>query len=54
MTKGQLRSLLEKEINAWEQKIDELEGPLKEQAIGRYLECKWLLDVFQGKSDANG
>lgn len=53
-TKKQLQELLQKEIASWKQRISELDGVLKEQAIGRKLECEYLLDVFLGRNDSVG
>lgn len=49
-TKDQFRGLLEREIKSWNERINEYEGEAKEQAIGRKLECEWLLNVFTGSS----
>jgi hypothetical protein len=48
-TKEQFKVLLKQEIISWDKRINELEGDLKEQAIGRKLETEWLLSVFEGK-----
>lgn len=48
-TKLIFKSLLEKEIQSWAEKANATEGNLKEQAIGRLEECKWLLRIFEGK-----
>ncbi|KLU67397.1 hypothetical protein ACPUYX_07550 [Desulfosporosinus sp. SYSU MS00001] len=47
-TKEQFKILLKEEIAAWEKRASELRGKLKEQAIGRKLECECLLDAFEG------
>jgi hypothetical protein len=49
-TKEQFKALLKQEIISWDKRINELEGELKEQAIGRKLETEWLLSVFEGKT----
>jgi hypothetical protein len=49
-TKEQFKVLLRQEIISWDKRIKELEGELKEQAIGRKLETEWLLSVFEGKT----
>ncbi len=48
-TKAVFKVLLEKEIESWTEMVNTLEGVMKEQALGRLEECKWLLKVFSGK-----
>lgn len=48
-TKLIFKSLLEKEIRSWTDKASSAEGHMKEQAIGRMEECRWLLRVFEGR-----
>ncbi|HWQ71196.1 MAG TPA: hypothetical protein VN370_02640 [Desulfitobacteriaceae bacterium] len=48
-TKAVFKVLLEKEIESWTEMVNTLEGVMKEQALGRLEECKWLLKVFEGK-----
>lgn len=50
-TKEQFKILLTQEIISWDKRINELEGELKEQAVGRKLETEWLLSVFDGKTE---
>lgn len=50
-TKEQFKILLTQEIVSWNKRINELEGELKEQAIGRKFETEWLLSVFEGKTE---
>lgn len=49
-TKIIFKTLLEKEIQEWKDKSNNLEGVMKEQAIGRLEQCVWLLNVFEGKT----
>lgn len=48
-TKAIFKTLLEREIDSWTEKASTLEGTMKEQAIGRLEERRWLLAVFEGK-----
>lgn len=50
-TKEQFKTLLKQEIKAWSERVNELEGELKEQAIGRKSELVWLLSVYEGKAE---
>jgi hypothetical protein len=52
-TKAAFKNLLIQEIQSWTEKANTLEGPMKEQAIGRLEECRWLLKVFEGREPPN-